>query len=554
MAALPVLLHLVALAPAEPVFHGDANRHVMTSVFFRDFLVDAPLSHPMQYAEAYYKQYPALGLMVWPPLFHGVVGALMTIFGTSALVARLFVFATFAFAAFCLFRLCRRRMTDEQSVFVVVIFSLMPMIFEFSRFIMLEMPTLALCLFCVERFDAWLKEQRTGNLYIAAIAAALAALTRFDAAVLLPTLLLMATFEKKLRQLFTWHVPVATAIALTLIGPTYFIIWREMGDLHLRQAAESVSGTTSQIFASGSFWYYPSSIPGQAGWFVFAFFIVGLVAAFAKQNRPAAKVFAALLIGTYLTFTPLAELRPRHAIYWLPAIAYFAAVGTGVIARAIHRIGFRKTNFGNVTACVLIVCGTCITTFHLAPYRVVGYATAANAALQHSHVGDSIFIDGWWDGNITYHLRHLDPGRSRHIIRADQLLYEFTNVPTVDFQQHVETDAEILNAILNTNASCIVFEDPQPFGEIPISKRIHELIKSLSEQFPPLETVPVSVAFPGARQFKLKVFSMNAAQLRAHLDLMDGNTTNGTQRVADFSASSKTSDLPISQLAKSSKP
>ena len=62
---LPLLLHLVTLAPAEPVFNGDANRHVMTSVFFRDFLIDLPLSHPKQYAEAYYEQYPALGLMVW---------------------------------------------------------------------------------------------------------------------------------------------------------------------------------------------------------------------------------------------------------------------------------------------------------------------------------------------------------------------------------------------------------------------------------------------------------------------------------------------------------
>ena len=554
MAALPVLLHLVALAPAEPVFHGDANRHVMTSVFFRDFLVDAPLSHPKQYAEAYYKQYPALGLMVWPPLFHGVVGVLMTVFGTSALVARLFVFATFAFAAICLFRLCRRRMTDEQASLVTVIFSLMPMTFQFSRFIMLEMPTLALCLFCIERFDAWLTEQRTCNLYVAAVAAALAALTRFDAAVLLPTLLLMAAFERKLRQLFTWHVPIAAAIALTLLGPTYVVIWRELGELHLRQATESVSGTASQMFASGSLWYYPASISGQTGWFVFAFFIIGLIAAFGKQNRPAAKVFAALLIGTYATFTPLAELRPRHAIYWLPAIAYFAATGTGVVARAIQNTRFRRNNLGTVAACVLIIGGTCITTIRLAPFRVVGYATAANAALQHSHTGDSIFIDGWWDGNITYHLRHLDPGRSRHIIRADQLLYEFTNVPTVDFQQHMETDAEILDAILNTNASCIVFEDPQPFGEIPISRRIHELIKSLPDQFPPLETVPVSVAFPGARQFNLKVFSMNSAQLRAHLDLMDDNRTNGTQNVPAFSVNSQVPGLTKSQLPKFSKP
>ena len=173
LAALPVLLHLIALLPNEPVFNGDANRHVMTSVFFRDFLIDLPLDHPKQYADDYYQQYPALGLMVWPPLFHGVSGLLMTVFGTSAWVPRLFVFACFIWSAFSLYRLCHRRISAEQSELVTVIYALMPMIFTYSRYIMLEMPTLALCLLAIERFDAWLQQQRTCNLYIAAIAAAL---------------------------------------------------------------------------------------------------------------------------------------------------------------------------------------------------------------------------------------------------------------------------------------------------------------------------------------------------------------------------------------------
>ena len=110
LASLPLLLHFVVLAPAEPVYNGDANRHMMTSVFFRDFLSDMPVANPKQYAEDYYNQYPALGLMIWPPLFHGVVGALMTVFGTSVWVARCYVFCSFLLAAFSLYKLCRRRM------------------------------------------------------------------------------------------------------------------------------------------------------------------------------------------------------------------------------------------------------------------------------------------------------------------------------------------------------------------------------------------------------------------------------------------------------------
>ena len=53
----------------EPVFGGDSNRHVVTSIFFRDLLTDTittgHLSNPKDYAERYYEQYPALGLLVW---------------------------------------------------------------------------------------------------------------------------------------------------------------------------------------------------------------------------------------------------------------------------------------------------------------------------------------------------------------------------------------------------------------------------------------------------------------------------------------------------------
>ena len=72
-AVVPILV-LVALQFAtfefsEPIFFGDENRHVMTSIFFRDLLADHPLTGLRGYAENYYVQYPALGLLIWPPLF-----------------------------------------------------------------------------------------------------------------------------------------------------------------------------------------------------------------------------------------------------------------------------------------------------------------------------------------------------------------------------------------------------------------------------------------------------------------------------------------------------
>ncbi len=528
LAVVPVVLHLVVQAPAEPVYNGDSNRHVMTSVFFRDFLTDLPLSNPKEYAETYYEQYPALGLLIWPPLFHGVVGTLMLVFGTSVWVARAFVFASFVMAASCLYRICRRRMSVEQSELVSVTFSLMPMTFLYSRHVMLEMPTLALCMLCIERFDVWLSEQRTRNLYIAAVAASLAALTRFDAAMLLPTLLLMAVFAGQWKRLINRHVPIAALVAIVLLAPTYYVIWKEMGDLHLRQAAESVSGAHSQMLADGALSFYPSRIPEQAGWVVTAFLLIGIVSCFRKQHRAAVGLFSAIMLGTYVTFTPLAELRSRHAIYWLPAVAWFASVGAIAVSDMIRRVAPDKLSTGPTLGAGFLVAGVVWAAFGTNVYRVTGYERAAEVALSHTSEGDSVFVDGWWDGNFTYHLRHLDTSRSRHVVRADRVLYDFTNVPTVDFQTFVESDDEMLNAIAKAAPACIVFEDPQPFGQIPISEQMRSLIKSLPEQFPPLEVIPVSSTVPGARPFSLRVFAVDLPKLNSHLEHGDDKSHTQT--------------------------
>ena len=541
LAMLPALLHAVVPAPAEPVFNGDEIRHTMTSVFFRDFLVDQPLDAPREYVTDYYQQYPALGLLIWPPLFHGVSGLLMTVFGTSVWVPRTAVFGCFLLSAVCLYRLCRRRLSVQQSETTVLIYSLMPMIFVYSRHAMLEMPTLALCMVSIERFDIWLKEQRTRNLYIAAVSAAMAALTRFDAVVLLPTLLLLAVVERLWKRLLNIHVPMAAIVAVMLIAPTYYVIWHEMGSLHMRQATENVSGTAGQMLAPGALWYYPSHLPVQTGWPIAVFVAIGLLAVIRRQHRAALGIFAAIVVGTYLTFTPLAEMKPRHAIYWLPAIAWFACVGmmtaSDVVRNLWAKAFSRKSTAtaGFLTTAVLLVAAAW-TTFHFHVYRLTGYRQAADVVLQKLSAEESVLVDGWWEGNLTYHLRHLDPTRSRHVVRADKLLYDFTNVPNVDFQLYVETDTDILKTIADASTRCVVLEDPQPFGTIAVSERMKSLIMSMPEQFPPLDVIPVTSTVPMARPFVLRVFEIDQPKLQAFVNQLPTTADDQSNQVVPDSA------------------
>jgi len=517
--ALPVVLHLICVRPVEPVFGGDSNRHVMTSIFFRDFITDGEYTDPKGYAEHYFEQYPALGLLVWPPLFHGVCGVLMLIFGTSADVARWLVLLSFVVSCLCVYRIARRVVDDDRASAVMILYSISPLIFDFSRDIMLEMPTLALVLVSADQFDLWLRGTSQRSLYIASISAALAALTRFDAAVLLPFYLAMFVLRGGWSKLLTRHALIASAIALCLVSPVYLLIAKEMGHLHLRQAVESVGGssdgTRNAFLAVRNLWFYPAAIVEQAGWPTAILFIVGLLTSLHPSHRQQRSVFLALLIATYVTFSPLAELRARHAIYWMPSIAFFAICGLESAVGILRRVPRLQINTANprrlaALAYSLLFASTAAASMTLPTYRIEGYRTAAEYVLRHSSPGDRVFFDGWWDGNFTYHMRHLDPTRSRTVLRGDRLLYDFVCVPATDFQKYVENDRDIITKLLEADPKFIVLEDPQFYQTIAVAQQLRDLVKAQPEIFELKEVIAVKSSIVHLPEFHLDVLQFNS--------------------------------------------
>ena len=82
---------------------------------------------------------------------------------------------------------------------------------------MLEMPALACALAAIYHFHRYLDQRRRRDLFLAALASALCALTRFDAVYLLPLFLIMMGFSGELRLLWRKDVLLAAALALVLI-------------------------------------------------------------------------------------------------------------------------------------------------------------------------------------------------------------------------------------------------------------------------------------------------------------------------------------------------
>src|SRR4051812_48330765 len=139
---LPLLalwtFHFLRHQPSEPFFYGDETRHVMTGVFFRDALLDLPVDRPRDYAVHYYLQYPALGLLVWPPFFHLVEGLFMVPFGTSFVTAQVLVGLFATLGGFYFFLLVRGTHGPAPAAAALLLLALSPAVFILSHQVMLE--------------------------------------------------------------------------------------------------------------------------------------------------------------------------------------------------------------------------------------------------------------------------------------------------------------------------------------------------------------------------------------------------------------------------------
>ena len=465
------LAHALAYQSSEPFFYNDETRHVMTGVYFRDLLHDMPVTHLRDYTVRYYLQYPALGLLVWPPFFYFLEGLLMSIFGTSIVVSKILVFLFAAMACSYLYLLARRSHGSLKAAVAVLIFGFSPLVFEYSHFVMLEVPTLALGLAATYHFIRYLDLMRRRDLLFAGLAAALAALTRFDAVYLLPLFIILIAIRKRWELLWRREVLAIAVLALLLVAPFYALIAREIGWFHMKQATETLSVNYPSFLSLKRLFFYPSYLREQFGLVALIPAIIGIAASLTAARRTAIWLYLAIIAATYLTFTPIGEMDSRHAIYWIPAFALFAAEGVTVI------VGWLRTPKLYLPLTALVVAGVAWTSMGKAQPFVRGYEEAASYVVANS--GDSSFclFVGGLNGDFIYQIRRHDARRRLWTLRDDKLFFSILYNSQVDYRQNITSDQDILDTIFKYDPAFIVMEDGKEAMIVPEEDRISAAIE-----------------------------------------------------------------------------
>jgi 4-amino-4-deoxy-L-arabinose transferase-like glycosyltransferase len=486
--ALPPAVLLAMLVSTsvstEPFFEGDETRHVMTGVFFHDFFRAGDWSSPRHYAEQYYLQYPSLGLLIWPPLFHAIEGAVMLVFGPSLAVAKA-VIAVFSLLATAYLTALVARTHDVWTACVAgLVFALSPMILTYSRQVMLELPALAFVLAATYHWLVHLETGRAMHLWLAAAASCAAALTRFDAAVVLPTLVLMLALRGDWKVLARPQTGAAAIASCVVVAPVVWLTATTVGALHMSTIVPGSGGAGASPLEAVT--YYVGSLPAQVGWPLAAAAAAGLV--LSMRSRAAwhsAIPYLATVVCTYVVFTAIAEKVPRHAIGWVPAMAAFAAFGVAALRRPRGRSWL-------ASAAALVLCaGTAVaSTRERTPY-LRGYARAAQYVVTQTRASAFTMFDGYYDGNFIYQLRRHDGARRLWVLRADKLMYASVVNVGQQYTEFTGSEEDMAALLASYDPELVVVESTPAGGWTPAARRLRRLLADHPDRYRLEQRFPV---------------------------------------------------------------
>jgi len=501
MLTVVLLVHASRRLDTEPFFNNDETRHLMTGVFFRDVIHDHPTTEIKKYAVDYYLQRPALGLLVWPPGFHSLLGLWMTFFGTSLAAAKALVIGFLVLALLYTHAFARRWLSPAGALTAMALVGFAPIVFEFSEFVMLEIPTFACAMAAIVHLERFLDQSRPRDAWLCGVWCAVAGWMRYDAVFLAPYVLFRLTFGGGWRTAANKHAISAALLAALAVGPLYAITFKQYAG---GQAAVA-TGTDAASKRFGSVekaTYYFATAPRQMEWAAVAFGAAGLLLMLRKPRAWSAPL--ALVAAVWATFSPLAELEPRHAIYWIPAwcigaVSIFEGRRTAKLAFIVY--------FG----------WQCWSAWQSPNMYVRGYRPVAEYVAAGKPKTPVVVFDGLLNGGYIYALSQLDPDRNWTTIRADKLLYGVLSEPSGGYQEWAKDSDAMLAALHRFDPEFVIVEDPRVYEQIPSADRLRKLLATHPRRFRLEAEIPIESnqdAFLGRRLLVYRNLVRNPAPER----------------------------------------
>ncbi len=496
--ALLLLLALLAIPWLHGITRGeihlitDETRHAMSGLFLYDFLHDLPLRAPLQYAYEYYGKYPAVSIGHWPPGFYFVEALFYAVFGLSVVAGRLAVLAFAVLGVAAWYKILRMYVAVELAVAATVVYACLPAILLYEKTTMLEIPVLSLTLAAIYFWLKLLSTSKARFVYLLALFASWAMLTK-QTAIMLPAFLVLHLVVERKWNLLKWkHTYIAAAGAAVLVMPWYLIILR----LHPQSMGQAIGYITASYHPrlSEVFGFYLRGLVRDLGIPLLVLAFLGIIAALWRRERAMLKCFLTLIVATYATFTFLSDKASRYAMVWLLPLAFFAVYLAWNVFRRWPKVAtvavfvFASIYYGKALV-------------YQRPY-VEGCREAAQYVLQQPD-SDVIYYQGLLNGDFIFFVRKFDPEKRRVVLREKPL--------TVGVEEHKKgaamTAAELRELFQSSGIRYLVVENRDFTPELAIT---HEVLRS--SDFELLKTIPIQTNDYRVAGIALQIFRNHKAR------------------------------------------
>lgn len=469
-------------APLEAIIRNtDSARHAMNGAFLLDALRAMPWENPMDWANSYYNQYPAITFGFYPPLPSVLLALFYALFGVSIPASVIFMafFSSLLFAG--VYVVARHALPVLGAFTAMVLLAGTAGTLIWGRQMMLEIPMMAFSIWSIYFFIRYLHTDRWQDFFWAAGVMVAALYTKQTAGFFIFPMACIFVWQKQFAGLKRVHIWIIAAPAVIALIPL-LILQVKFADVNVMNVV-SRPDIDSDRFSMESILWYPAQFAGMTSVPFMLAAIFGAASLAFYWRRISSRYFWALLIASFIIglclLTAITLKEPRHATLLLPALAIIAAAPLALMQPSIH---WQAAAF----AASLMLLGYGLITVQVD--TIEGPKIAADRILEYLPEGGNVAISAQFDGPFIFRLREQDPDRRYHITRIDKLLLNIIIMPTWGLNPNPLNENEISKLLSSHNFSYIIVDPTDYMSAEPMRIFAHLLLQ------PPYiltDTIPV---------------------------------------------------------------
>jgi 4-amino-4-deoxy-L-arabinose transferase-like glycosyltransferase len=478
----------------------DASRHALNGAFVLDFIQQLPWRHPIEFAYDYYRQWPALTILFYPPLFYGILAVVYAVFGVSEASALLTELAFLFLLAWGAFRLSRHWLDPPPALAVALLLLGAPELAFWGRQIMLDVPAYAFLVWAAEFLVRHLKSGQKWPLFGAVICAVAAAYTKYNAIFFVVPIAISLLYAYGWRVFRQRAVLQAAALGAALLLPLVAIFFA-FGSYNLDQAA-AFSGAEASRWNIAELTYYARIMPSVISWPTLALaclYVLALPFAPALRLARADAIFLGswLLVG-YAFYSMIAVKEPRHILFITYPLALAAVL---LIDRTLAKVSFRYAVSLVFAAAIL---ASTLTTGTVP--AVAGTREAAESVAQLAPPETNVAFWGSRDGTFIYAMRAYSGRRDLGVVRLDKiLLSDVTVYLEHGFKENVISPDELTNTLRDLHVQYVVYQT-RYHDDLASVKALQEALGS--DKFSEVERIPMTANYGKGYMADLVIYRM----------------------------------------------